>query len=39
LSVRDKYTLDQVSTTGAVQRTITLPSTAVCTGHWIAAIR
>ena len=34
---QDKVTVDQVSATGAVQRTITLPSQAL--GHWAVGLR
>ena len=35
----DRITLDQVSTTGAVQRTITLPANTGAHGHWLEAAR
>lgn len=36
---QDKITHDQVSATGAVQRTITLPTASRAVGHWIRPIR
>ena len=35
----NRTTLDQISTTGAVQRTVTLPSTAGAYGHWLETVR
>ncbi len=39
VSRTDRVTIDQVSLTGAIQRTITLPANTGAHGHWLEIAR